>query len=289
MVSNDLASHDPAHVSAEDPTPAANADAEGTTISVGTLAAFLVGRREAILKIASTPSVLGVGAMLVLSAGLARNYDKPALWREPWRLLGPYGASLATSGLLFVLIFGIAWFRRMIGPGALRSYRAFLTVYWATAPLAWLYGIPFEKMLSPLKATEANLWMLGLVSIWRVALMARVVSVMIGVRAFLVFVVMMIVVDAVVWSAIVYSPVPLIQVMSGVEDPKAMLISNAAISVLMLSTISFPVWLILGVLCAYVWRPVWSVPDPRPARKAWPLYLFAACSITVWAILAIVI
>jgi len=100
--------------------------------------------------------------------------------------------------------------------------------------------------------------------------------------------VLMIVVDAVVWSAIVYSPVPLIQVMSGVEDPKAMLISNAAISVLMLSTISFPVWLILGVLCAYVWRPVWSVPDPRPARKAWPLYLFAACSITVWAILALV-
>ena len=36
----------------------------------------------------------------------------------------------------------------MNGPGICRAYLSFLAVYWMTAPLAWLYGVPYEQFLS---------------------------------------------------------------------------------------------------------------------------------------------
>ena len=41
------------------------------------------------------------------------------------------------------------------------TFRSFLNLYWMTAPLAWLYAIPFERFLSPADATTANLALLG--------------------------------------------------------------------------------------------------------------------------------
>ncbi len=259
----------------------------GGSIGVGTLFQFLIGRREAILKIAATPAALGACALLVLSAGLARNYDKPALWRQPWRLLGPFGASLATNALLFVTLFGLAWLRRMERPGLVRAYFTFLTIYWATAPLAWLYGIPYECLLDPLDALEANLWTLAIVSLWRVALVIRATSVLIAVRALAVFPVVMLIVTAIAFLAIMFSPVPLINVMAGVENPRAKLISGKAVAVLMLSLFTFPVWLILSSAAVYIWNPVWSVPQPRPARLTWRLYGFAVASVLAWTLLAL--
>ena len=51
-----------------------------------------------------------------------------------------------------------------------------------TAPLAWIYAIPVERFLGAYEATQANLWMLGIVSVWRIVLMIRVVSVLFGAR-----------------------------------------------------------------------------------------------------------
>jgi hypothetical protein len=45
-----------------------------------------------------------------------------------------------------------------------------------TAPTAWLYGIPVERFMDGRGATVANLWLLGIVSLWRVALFSRAVS-----------------------------------------------------------------------------------------------------------------
>jgi hypothetical protein len=46
-----------------------------------------------------------------------------------------------------------------------------------TAPIAWLYAIPVEGWYDSLGAAQANLWLLGGVSLWRVLLMARVFQV----------------------------------------------------------------------------------------------------------------
>src|SRR5262245_24835957 len=69
-------------------------------LPIGVLCRFLVGRSEAIRQIAEAPGALGAGALLVLSAGLARNYDKREFPGEPWRLLGPFGASILIATIL---------------------------------------------------------------------------------------------------------------------------------------------------------------------------------------------
>ena len=55
---------------------------------VATTFQYLAGRRAGIFEIAADPAVLFVGALLVLSAAFARNYDQAPLQQQPWRFLG---------------------------------------------------------------------------------------------------------------------------------------------------------------------------------------------------------
>ena len=110
---------------------------------VGTLARYLAGGREAILTIASSRHALWLGLLFVLSAGFAREYDGEDLLHEPGHLLLPLGASLVSSLLLFgVLSLGRAT-EEGEPPWGLR-YLSFLGLFWMTAPLAWLYAVPYE-------------------------------------------------------------------------------------------------------------------------------------------------
>src|SRR5437016_6114505 len=109
---------------------------------------YLIGSRTAILEIAGNRHTLWVGAVFVLSAGLAREYDGEDLLHEPAYLLLPYLASLITSFLLFVMTH-----RESVGESApvksfFQQYRMFLGLFWMTAPLAWLYAIPYERFLT---------------------------------------------------------------------------------------------------------------------------------------------
>jgi hypothetical protein len=56
-------------------------------MNIGTLFAYLIGRREAILAVANTPSAVWLGMLLVISAGFAREYDAQYLPGKPWYLI----------------------------------------------------------------------------------------------------------------------------------------------------------------------------------------------------------
>ncbi len=147
-------------------------------MTIGTVLRYLIGNRTAIMDIANCPSALGVGLLLVLSAGFAREYDGEDLRAEPWHLLIPVAASLVTSFILFLLTFMKVLAQDSPPPRFFKAYGAFLALYWMTAPLAWLYAIPYERFLPDPQAVKANLWTLALVAAWRVVLMIRVVSVL---------------------------------------------------------------------------------------------------------------
>jgi hypothetical protein len=49
-------------------------------------------------------------------------------------------------------------------------------LFWMTSPIAWLYAIPVERFCDALTAAKLNLTLLGVVSLWRVLLMARVIQ-----------------------------------------------------------------------------------------------------------------
>jgi hypothetical protein len=250
-----------------------------------TLALYLIGDRQAILDLAADRRCLWVGLLLVLSAGLAREYDGQDLLREPWYLLIPVGASLAASFLLFLVACGRLFLRKGGGPPFFAAYRSFLTLFWMTAPLAWLYAVPYERFLSPGAATSANLWTLALVAAWRVALMVRVVSVITGREVISSSFLVMSFADAAALAAVYMMPQPVVSFMGGVRLTESeAAIHSATFLVSCLGILSAPVWVIGGAVAFFTWRPVWQVP-PAPAsapparREGWVL---AALSLAVW-------
>lgn len=149
------------------------------------LFALLVGHRRSILRLTNARGGLALGALLVLTAAFAREHDAVSLRHEPKDLLAPFAASLALATFLFFLI---QFARRLQGLAEQQSwnqtplrrrtdYASFLTGYWMTAPLAWVYAIPIESMTNELNAIKFNLMLLSIVSLWRVVLFSRIVAV----------------------------------------------------------------------------------------------------------------
>src|SRR5690606_4800123 len=182
---------------------------------------FLIGSRSAIGQVADSRYGLACGFLFVLSAGFAREYDGENLLREPWHALRPLAASLTLAAILFLLIDPVTRLRaRETGaklPPFAPAFRSFLAVYWMTAPLAWLYAIPYERWLSPVDAVSANLWTLAAVSVWRVLLMTRAISVLYGVNPIAVFFIVMFFGDALVFSLAQALPTPIIDLMGGLR------------------------------------------------------------------------
>jgi hypothetical protein len=255
-------------------------------MGIGTLLRYLIGDKRAILAIAASRSALWVGALFVLSAGFAREYDGEDLQREPWHVLIPLGASLVSSFVLFTITYGKVVLNDPDRPSFFAAYRSFLTLFWMTAPLAWLYAIPYERFLTPYQAVAANLWTLGLVALWRVVLMVRVVSVLMGYKVVSAIFLVMAFADAVSLLAIQLTPRPMFSIMGGIRLTESEhLILGLTCNLMCLGILSSPVWLI-GALT--VWansKPVWQVPPGAreegtvPDRGLWAL---AATSVAVW-------
>ncbi|MES2468804.1 MAG: hypothetical protein V4675_15985 [Verrucomicrobiota bacterium] len=139
---------------------------------------YLVGNRGAIERIAASRQALWAGALLVVSAGIARNYDHLSLLAQPEWILGPFGMSLFSAGLIWLMLMaGISVYSQN---GKDPAFRTFLTFFWLTAPCAWLYGFPVERFTDLLRATQWNFAFLIVVSVWRMALIVRVVTVLTG-------------------------------------------------------------------------------------------------------------
>lgn len=137
---------------------------------------YLIGNRGAIQRIAATPWAWIVGAVLVISAGLARNYDHLDLMRQPEWLIGPFAASIFSTLFIFAWVtLGIKLGKKK---GTSRNLLTFLNLVWLTAPCAWIYGIPVELYTDILTATKWNIAFLAIVSLWRVALVIRAVTIL---------------------------------------------------------------------------------------------------------------
>ena len=252
------------------------------TVTPITLVRFLMGNRSAILDVAASPQALVLSGVLVLSAGFAREYDGEDLLHEPWHLLIPHGASLLTSFLLYLLVrlTGIGKAQQL--PMFFRGFPMFLRLYWMTAPLAWLYAIPFERWMSPGDATLWNLRLLGIVSVWRVALMIRVISVVYGAAPlWRVISTVLLFGDAVMLIAIRFVPVPVLHLMGGVRMTDSERILQG--TTLMLQIVGFPALFILLIMTlaptAKHWTPTTFSQRSGVQGTAW---LLAAVSILIW-------
>ncbi len=147
-------------------------------LSVRDVILFLGGQRQAIERVCGSRWALLVGALLVGTAVISRNYDNAAILYEPRRIVMPFVFSVVSSLFLFAFLY---WrFRyRSVEPKPAWSwqYLSILGAFWMTAPIAWLYAIPVERWMDPIPAVRANGALLLVVSIWRVLLISRVASV----------------------------------------------------------------------------------------------------------------
>jgi len=252
-------------------------------MKVSTLFSYLAGRREAILEIAGDPKAVRIGMLLVLSAAFAREYDAEYLPAKPWLLALPWAMSLVASFLVFA-VFRLAARKRVPRPPYWRSYRSFLALFWMTAPLAWLYAVPYERFLTPYGATVANLWSLAVVAAWRVLLITQAASVLFGFGRIRSFFLVMLPADVMAVAAAVLSPKPIIDIMGGLShSPEDALLSSVTLSVILLGVYSFPVWLagaVLAVVFAQVRGAAWAtLAAGRTSRSAWAL---AWATVLIW-------
>lgn len=255
-------------------------------MTLRTLFAYLFGSRDAILRIVATRDALTIGALLVLSASLAREYDGEDLLHRPIILILPFAASIAISFVMFLLVALASWQRDSQPIPFVRGYRGFLALYWLTAPLAWLYAIPWERLVGAKAAAQANLITLAIVSAWRFLLIVRSLGVLTGSYiASGVFVLFASSIGYVV--AAYFSPIPLYALMSGIRlSPAEQWTAETQVQSLMIAWHSLPLLGLLSlVLIAGGYQREWTVPRPavdRPPRLSRGLILFSAAAVALW-------
>ena len=256
-------------------------------MTIRTLLRYLVGDRQAILDLASTRWTLVVGFLFVLSAGFAREYDGQDLRREPWHLVVPLGASLVSSFALFCLAMCGRFGQGERRPPFLPAYLSFLGLFWMTAPLAWFYAIPYERFLSPVGAVGANLWTLALVSLWRVALMIRVLVVVLNYRPWDAACVVLLFGDTVALVLFLFLPISPAEMMGGIRgSERDRLVSATAVGVVPFGACSWLFWLNFAIVGLISSRLSWRVSLVSAAtglRPNLPLWLLVLACLGSWA------
>jgi hypothetical protein len=225
-------------------------------IRFGTLVNFLTGDTFAIRSVARAKYGWLLGAILVLSAGFAREYNRTDLLAEPIHILIPFAASLVASVLFYCFI----WFFAASGPLYSRpSYLEFLQCFWATAPLAWIYALPVERWCDRVTALNINYYLLEIVAVWRLFLMIRVLRTLWKAELSQATAIVLAFSDFAFIASIPLAPRPIIDIMAGVDLSLAEQVSRFHYqSVCTLAVLAAPIlfiWLML-VTVMVDWRPV---------------------------------
>jgi hypothetical protein len=145
-----------------------------------TLVRFQLGNAAAIRTVAQNSAALPFAIALVLLTAVARNYDQSFIGESILWLLGPLIFSFFSGSMLCFIVhkgFTERHFPKESKPDDNGQWIRFMTLFWMTAPVAWLYAIPVERFFDSYPAAQANLALLMIVSLWRVLLMSRIISV----------------------------------------------------------------------------------------------------------------
>lgn len=254
-------------------------------MTLTTLPRFLIGQWQAIIEVVNCRQSLWVGALFVLSAGFAREYNQEDLLHDPWYVLIPLVASLATSFVLHGIIFLVATAKPGPDPSFLVSYRRFLSLYWMTAPLAWLYALPVEQYASASDSVRVNLSLLGIVSLWRVLLMARCVSVLFGSSYIVALLLVMFFADSLMLGILFFTPLPMFNIMGGIPhtESESVLLSTAHL-VMFFGVVTWPIWMVSSLVIfgsSKEWKPLEVSSEPC-SNVSKPLWALAVLSLLVW-------
>lgn len=253
---------------------------------------YLFGQADAIRQVASARTGWPLGVLLVLLTAIPRNYDQTFLGEKPFLwLFGPLLFSLVSGFLLFAFLQVFVLGRRVPRdqPRTLHQWASFMGLFWLTAPIAWLYAIPVERFLDSLTATRMNLALLGLVALWRVLLMARVLNVVNAAPFFHSLVWVLVPAAMEVLAVVIFGGTFSKQLMASMggmrNSPEEELILAALGGVFSITLFSLPVLMILGAVLLARMDPVLK-PFPAPGSTRTP-WLFLVLCLVGWVAVAI--
>ena len=238
---------------------------------------YLFGNRRAIEHVAGTRYAWVIGAILVLTAGIARNYDHLDLMREPEWFIGPFAASIISTLFIYFCVSSALQLDKVGEKGQLK---VFLTLVWLTAPCAWIYGIPVESFTNIVTATKWNIGFLAVVSLWRVALMVRAVSVLATVPWVRVLPLILAPAALEMMVGAFYKRLSLVGIMGGVRLPPESELLISATRILQIA--SFWAFIISSIACFTI-RAKAKSPLNRPNEPLrWSILTTAVISLLLW-------
>lgn len=145
-------------------------------ITPATIGRFLIGERRAIESIANGRWVLCLGLIFITVAIVGLLDDQLLFFSDSWLFPG----LLINASLFFLFTFAVVKVA-----GRLRSHfetftncGAFLRCFVMTAPLAWLYGIPVEEVMTAHQTALFKVSLYAVITIWQILLMSRVTQVL---------------------------------------------------------------------------------------------------------------
>lgn len=174
-------------------------------------------------------------------AGIGRYWDHPTA--EYWQYLGV--GSIVYIFCLSLLLFLIVWPLRPSN----WTYRGVLVFVGLTSLPALLYAIPVERVVDLKTAQSINAWFLGVVAVWRVALLIRYLITSAKLHWFIVVTVSVLLLSGIVVTLTLLNLEHVVfDLMAGIREENASPNDSAYLIVLGLAFFSlwaFPVALIL--------------------------------------------
>lgn len=266
---------------------------DGADVTVGRLIQFLLGSRVAIATFASRRDTLWLGLVFVISAGLIREYHQGSWIQKPWLIATPLIWATVFTLLLFPLVTIVARQRGAIVENYWARCRVFLGLVWMTAPLAWVFILPVDQLMPAEDAAIIKLWFLGIVAIWRIYLVTRILATLFVPHSSEViftgtFFILMLVVDT-IFLCNFGGGRPVLMVGSTSETPVAEFVVLHLLTVMsFIGVMTWPIWLIGTLMVALGQGPRWAW-TVRPAVSSGPLStgikVLAAASLLICLVL----
>lgn len=179
--------------------------------------------------------------LVTWAAGIGRYWDHPSA--EYWQYLGV--GSIVYIFCLSFLLYLIVWPLRPSN----WTYRGVLVFVGLTSLPALLYAIPVERFVDLDTAQTTNAWFLGVVAIWRVALLIRYLIASAELHWFIVVTVSVLLLSGIVVTLTLLNLEHVVfDLMAGIRDADASPNDSAYLIVLVLAFFSlwaFPVALVL--------------------------------------------
>lgn len=251
-------------------------------VGVKDLAGYLLGSRTSIENILRLHRGLVLATALVFSASLAREYDAVSLGHKPWDLLGSFGASILLCTIIYLFIGTCLSITKNRTFSWASGYKTFLTGYWMTAPLAWIYAFPIETMVDEITSLRFNLTALSVVSIWRVLLFSRIVSILYAIPFWCSLIWILVPCMAIAFYFLVSAILPMVAIMGGIRmtETQAILYSyqNSVAAIIFYGAI--PALILLIVSLSFVHSlpkqfETTSLASTKTSWQAWSVPAFA--------------